>query len=62
MLSSDFLANENFSFFFIIKFGFISSSFWRYPLNSVRWKALGKFYSFTLSSNNEGIDEKDEAT
>ena len=41
------LTNEISSFLYINQFGSISTSFWRYPLKSVRRKALGWISYFT---------------
>ena len=46
------LTNEISSFLYINQFGSISTSFWRYPLKSVRWKALGWISYFTPSSSS----------
>jgi len=41
------LTNEISSFLYINQFGSISTSFWQYPLKSVRRKALGWISYFT---------------
>jgi len=46
------LTNEISSFLYINKFGSITTSFWRYPLKSVRRKALGWISYFTPSSSS----------
>ena len=46
------LTNEISSFLYINQFGSISTSFWWYPLKSVRRKALGWISCFTPSSKN----------
>jgi len=46
------LTNEISSSLYINQFGSISTSFWRYPLKSVRRKALGWISYFTPSSSS----------
>ena len=46
------VTNEISSFLYINQFGSISTSFWRYPLKSVRRKALGWISYFTPSSSS----------
>ena len=46
------LTNEISSFLYLNKFGSISTSFWRYPLKSVRRKALGWISYFMPSSSS----------
>ena len=46
------LTNEISSFLYINQFGSISTWFWRYPLKSVRRKALGWISYFTPSSSS----------
>jgi len=46
------LTNEISSFLYINQLGSISTSFWRYPLKSVRRKALGWISYFTPSSSS----------
>ena len=46
------LTNEISSFLYINQFGSISTSFWRYPLKSVRRKSLGWISYFTPSSSS----------